>query len=452
MPRTWSFSGGTHPRSHKATAESPTVRIDGFYRVLIPLGMHTGTPCKCLVAPGDSVKVGQRIGAAVGTLSAPVHATLSGRVVAIRHLLSFSGALGDAVEIESDGLLEIDPGVTPPVVTDRASFVAAIAASGLVGLGGASFPTHVKLSPPADRQPDTLLINAAECEPYITSDYRRCIEDPASVLAGILHVMHYLSIPRAAIGVEHDKPAAIAALHAVIDSKAAADPSGPAASIEVVPLHTRYPQGAEKMLIYAVTGREVPSGGLPHDVRVLVLNVSTVSFIADHMITGMPLVRRRLTLAGSAVRRPANLDVPIGVLVSDLVEAAGGFSKPPAKVLMGGPMMGVALDSLDTPVIKANNAILIFGEKEARVPEESVCIRCARCVEACPMHLLPTSIDAMSRLKDLEELEALHTNDCIECGSCTYVCPARRYLVQSIRIGKSLLGKADAKRKKEAHG
>ena len=447
MALTWSFSGGTHPRSRKSTAESPTVRLDGFRRVVLPLSQHTGAPCRCLGTPGDLVKVGQRIGEPVGFLSAPVHATVSGRVVAIRRVLGYTGILGDAVEIESDGNYEIHPSVVPPTVTDRASFVAAIAASGLVGLGGASFPTHVKFSPPADRQPDTLLINAAECEPFLTSDYRRMVEDPAAVLAGVLHVMHYMSIPRAAIGIENDKPAAIAALHAVIDGKAAADPNGPAAAIEVVPLHTRYPQGAEKMLIYAMTGREVPSGGLPHDVKVMVLNVSTVAFIADHLQTGVPLVRRRLTLAGSAVASPANLDVPIGVPVADLVEAAGGFARTPAKVLMGGPMMGVALDSLDTPVIKANNAIIAFDEKEARIPDESVCIRCARCVEGCPMHLLPTSIDAAAREGDTEGLVEFHTMDCIECGTCTYVCPARRHLVQSIRNGKALLRKAEAKKK-----
>ena len=449
MALTWSFSGGTHPRSRKSTADSPTVRLDGFRRVLLPLGQHIGAPCKCLVAPGDLVKIGQRIGEPVGPVSVPVHASVSGRVVGIRKLLAFNGSLGEAVEIEADGHDEMFPGIVPPVVKDRESFVAAIAASGLVGLGGASFPTYVKLSPPADKKPDTLLINAAECEPYITSDYRRILEDPAAVLAGILHVMHFLSIPRAAIGVEDDKPAAIAALHAVIDGKAAADPSGPAAAIEVVTLHTRYPQGAEKMLIYAVTGREVPSGGLPHDVNVMVLNVSTVAFIADYLLTGVPLVRRRLTLGGSAVRAPANFDVPLGVTVSDLVEAAGGFAKTPGKVLMGGPMMGVSLDSLDTPIIKANNAIIAFDEKDARIPDESVCIRCARCVEACPMHLLPISIDAAARRNDLEELTEFHTNDCIECGSCTFVCPARRHLVQSIRNGKVLLRKAADKSKKK---
>jgi electron transport complex protein RnfC len=446
---TWSFSGGTHPRSRKSTADSPTVRLDGFRRVLLPLGQHIGAPCKCLVAPGDLVKIGQRIGEPVGFVSVPVHASVSGRVVGIRKLLAFNGTLGEAVEIESDGHGDMFPGIAPPVVTDRASFVAAIAASGLVGLGGASFPTHVKLTPPPDKKPDTLLINAAECEPYITSDYRRILEDPSAVLAGILHVMHYLSIPRAAIGIEDDKPAAIAALHAVIDGKAAADPSGPAAAIEVVPLHARYPQGAEKMLIYAVTGRAVPSGGLPHDVNVMVLNVSTVAFIADYMFTGIPLVRRRLTLAGGAVRAAANFDVPIGVTVTDLVEAAGGFSSTPGKVLMGGPMMGVALDSLETPIIKANNAIIALDEQEARIPDETVCFRCARCVEACPMKLLPTSIDAASRRTDLEELAEFSTNDCIECGTCTFVCPARRHLVQSIRNGKVLLRKAADKKKKE---
>ncbi len=452
MPMTWSFSGGAHPHGRKGTAEAATVRLDGFRRVVLPLSQHAGAPCRCLVAPGDLVKVGQRIGEPGGFVSAPVHASVSGKVVAVRKTVGFSGARIEAVEIESDGAYEMHPDIAPPVVTDRASFVAAIAASGLVGLGGASFPTHVKLSPPADKAPDTLLINAAECEPFIASDYRRILEDPAAVLAGILHVMHYIGIPRTAIGIEDDKPRAIAALHAVIDAKAAADPFGPASHVEVVPLRTRYPQGAEKMLIHAVTGRTVPSGGLPHDVRVMVLNVSTVAFIADYLLTGVPLVRRRLTLAGSAVRSPANLDVPVGVPIGDLVEAAGGFARTPGKVLMGGPMMGVAIDSLDSPIIKANNAILALDEKEARIPDESVCIRCAKCVESCPMRLMPTAIDEASRRNDLEELGTFHCNDCIECGTCSFVCPARRHLVQSIRNGKAQLRAAAAKApKKEAN-
>ncbi len=449
------FPGGAHPDPQKRTLDAATLRLDppAAARLLVPMAMHLGAPARPLVAKGARVLVGQPIGAADRPMSAWVHSPVSGTVTAIRRILQSSGAFADAVEIASDGLGEVDPSVRPPDVVDRASFVAAIAASGLVGLGGASFPTHIKLSPPPDKAPDCLVINAAECEPYITSDYRACLEEPDAIADGILQVLRYMDIPRAVIGIEDNKPRAAAALANALKAAAAREAdsacraAAEAAEIRILP--TLYPQGAEKMLVHACTGRTIPTGGLPHDVRVMVLNVSTVGFISHYLATGMPLVRRRLTLDGDLAVGPGNYDVPVGLMIADLLALTGGTRGEPEKILMGGPMMGVALDRPDTPVIKANNAILVLSGAVAALPAETACIRCARCVQACPMRLLPTAIDAAARLEDADLLEPTNPLDCIECGCCSYVCPAKRHLVQSIRLGKTILRTAQARKKAE---
>ena len=349
----------------------------------------------------------------------------------------------DVVEIESDGFYTIHESIQPPEVTDKASFIKALRDSGLVGLGGAGFPTHMKMQPPAGKEPDTLVINAAECEPYITADFRQCAEHPDEIIAGIMEVMKYMDIPRAVVGVEDNKPLAAEVLeHELLKVRLS---SNQKPNIKIVRLKTIYPQGAEKMLIYSLTGRIVPSGGLPHDVKVMVLNVSTARFIALYLKTGMPLVRKRITIDGSAIRVPCNVNVPIGATIPDVIEASGGLTEDAGKVIMGGSMMGVALDRIEASIIKHNNAILVFGEKEAAIPEETQCIRCARCVTACPMNLMPTNLDLMARNKDVEGLQQYHVMDCIECGCCTYVCPAKRYLVQSIRNGKTYVRTAQSK-------
>lgn len=442
MIRFASFRRGVHPESNKNTDDCATVRLDGFKSVHIPMSMHIGPPCTCLVKKGDHVKIGQMIGQPTGPLAVPVHASISGVVKAVRKEVASSGSAVEVVEIESDGLSEIDDNLAVPLVNDKDSFVQAVRDSGLVGLGGAGFPTHMKLQPPAGKEPDTMVINAAECEPYITSDLRLCLEHTEEVVEGIQLVMDYLDIPRVLIGVEDNKPQAINALHKAIKS-AGLPKDGARASI--VSLKTRYPQGAEKMLIYALTGRKVPTGGLPHDVNVLVLNVGTVRYIAHYLKTGMPLVRKSLTLDGSAIKTPGNFDVPVGAYIPDVIEAAGGLKTDPGKAIMGGSMMGVALDRLEISIIKQNNAILVYDKDEAAVAPESLCIRCARCVNVCPMHLMPTNLDNCSRNQDIAGLKQYHIMDCIECGCCTYVCPAKRYLVQSIRHGKILFRAAQAK-------
>ncbi len=442
------FSGGVHPAGNKNTEQYPTVRLEAFDKVEIPMSMHIGAPCRCIVKPGDAVKVGQLIGEAVGYLSAPIHASISGTVQSVSNKVAASGRSIEVVEIASDGQYTPHEDIRPPEVASREDFVAAIRASGLVGLGGAGFPTHVKLAPPADKQPDTLLINAAECEPYITADYRQTVEHPDEIIDGILQVMKWLNIPRAIIGVEDNKPVAIELLNNALLKYKVIHFTTPA--IEVAPLKTVYPQGAEKMLIYALTKRKVPTGGLPHDVNVLVLNVSTVRFISKYLETGMPLIRRRITLDGSALAIQCNVNVPVGALIPDIIRLAGGFAEDAAKVIMGGSMMGVALDRIDLGVIKMNNAILALGQKEARIPRESQCIRCGRCITACPMELLPTTLDNLTRNRDVEGLAGLHCTDCIECGCCTYTCPAKRYLVQSIRTGKALLRMENEKNRRKA--
>jgi Na+-translocating ferredoxin:NAD+ oxidoreductase subunit C len=440
------FSGGVHPRENKNTHFIPTVSLNQFKTVRIPMLMHIGPPCTCIVSPGDIVSVGQVIGRPDAPLAVPIHASVSGRVTAVRKEVASTGSPMDVVVIESDGRNTLHESIQPPVVTNREEFVQAIRDSGLVGLGGAGFPTFIKMKPPPGKEPDILVINAAECEPYVTADFRLCAEHPAEIIDGIQKVMSFMNIPKALIGVEKNKPLAYEVLGHEIAKLYLAN-SKPA--ISVVSLKTIYPQGAEKMLIYSLTRRKIPTGGLPHDVRVMVLNVGTVEFIARYLATGVPLVRKTITLDGSAIRLPGNFEVPIGAPIPDVIKAAGGLSGEAGKVIMGGPMMGVALDRIESSVIKNNNAILVFDQKDSVTPPETQCIRCSRCIEVCPMVLLPTQLDVLARNKDVEQLLSHHVHDCIECGCCSYICPAKRYLVQSIRNGKAYVRMA---KKKEAAG
>ncbi len=438
MRQLFRFHGGVHPKDHKATRAMAALELTDFKTVRIPMSMHVGPPCTPIVKKGDPVLVGQVIGEPSGPLAVPIHASVSGTVVSVKKEVASTGQAVEVITLESDGQYNQDTSVQKPQVTDRASFIEAIRASGLVGLGGAGFPTHMKMTPPAGQEPDILVVNAAECEPYITVDDLLCLEEPAGIIDGIEAVMTHMSIPRAVIGIEDNKPQAIASLREALEKRQSD-------AIDVVVVKTRYPQGAEKMLIYATTGRVVPVGGLPHDVHVLTINVTTAYTIDRILKTGMPLVRKTLTIDGSAVKNPVNVSVPIGAAIPDVLEAAGGLEGEPGKVIMGGPMMGVALDRLDASIIKQNNAILVFNEADGQTPQESPCIRCARCLTACPMHLMPTTLDEASRQADLDDLHRHHILDCIECGSCNYVCPAKRYLVQSIRDGKALVRSAQIK-------
>ena len=434
--RRLNFKGGVHPPHAKNTMECATVSVGIPETIVVPMAQHIGAPCQALVKKGDYVKVGQVIGNTEAFVSAPIHSSVSGTVTSVDERIITGSRPVVCVEIKPDGLQEVSEDIMPPVVDSRESFIKAVRDSGLTGLGGAGFPTHVKLNPPKDVKIDTLIINAAECEPYITSDYRECMENTGSIIEGINHILKWTGIPRALIGIEDNKPQAIKKL-----SEAAASYG----NITVHGLKTRYPQGAEKMLIKSLTGREVPPGKLPHDVSCLVMNVTSVSFIAEYLKTGMPLVKKRITVDGSAVKNPGNVYALIGTPVRNIIDFCGGFSAEPKKLIMGGPMMGVALYSADLPVMKYTNAILALDEKDGAIPDEYSCIRCGRCVKACPMNLLPYEIDRLVKAHLHDDLESLNIMDCVECGSCVYACPSKRLIVQSVRLGKDILRRASKK-------
>lgn len=401
--------------------------------VVIPMQMHIGAPCTPLVKIGDTVLVGQKIGDSDKPFSSPVHASVSGKVKDIRQVTLGGGGVSTAVVIESDGqMTPID--AAPPVIQGAEDFLKAVRECGLVGLGGAGFPTHIKLRVPPDKQVDTLLINAAECEPYLTADDREIQEDSWSVMSGIYAVKQLLGIHRVLVCVENNKPQAIHLLQEMTASSANEE-----GEIEVLTLPASYPQGAEKVLIKTATGREVPEGGLPVDVGCLVMNVTSVAVLTRYLKTGMPLTEKRLTVEGGAVAHPQNVIVPIGTPVQDVIDFCGGLSEEVGKVFFGGPMMGIALSDLSVPVVKNNNGIVALRKQQVFVRQATACIRCGRCMSACPMCLSPLMLERASKAADRQMLEQYHVMTCMECGSCAYACPALRPLVQAIRVGKALL-------------
>lgn len=438
------FKGGVHPPENKITSGKAIETIKDISHVKIPMNMHIGAPCKPIVKVGDHVDLGQVIGEPSG-IAVPTHASVSGTVKAVKKELTGYGTMVDVVEIENDFNYTPHPDLKKMEISSKEDFIAEIKKAGLVGLGGAGFPTHIKMSPPKGKEADLILVNCMECEPYITSDDRQMVEETKDIVDGVEKVLRFLGTPKAIMGIEDNKPEAYKKLTEAIKEANLQD------KIEVKQVPVRYPQGAEKTMIQAITGRIVPAGGLPHDVKVLVLNVSTVNAIHKYLEDGMPLVSKVITISGDAVKNPGNYRVPIGSIISEVVEKIGGFSSEPGKVLMGGPMMGVAISDLETPILKQNNAILAF--KDGSVPEESNCIRCGRCVNACPMELMPLKLDFASRNKDFERLDEYAVLNCVECGSCSYVCPAKRQLVQNIRTGKQFyragLAALKAEREKE---
>jgi electron transport complex protein RnfC len=426
------FKGGVKVPHKKNTSECRTVDIEIPKKVTIPMLQHIGAPCKPIVKKGDIVKVGQVIGTSSGYVSAPIHSSVSGTVSKIAQIVHSSGIYMDAVEVDADGEQIIHENVKPHSYSNLDEFLELIRQSGLVGLGGAGFPTHVKLSVKSDKKIDTLIINGAECEPYITSDHREIIENSQNIIDGINIVLDNLKIDNALIGIEDNKMDAIEIL---------TDLTKTSKRIHVKRLKTRYPQGAEKMLIYSMTGRKVPTGKLPLDIGAVVMNVNTVSFVSEYMKTGLPLIKRRVTVDGPAVSKPSNVSALIGTPLKDVFDACDGFKKDPHMIIMGGPMMGVAQDSLNNPVLKHTNALLAFDYENGSFTEESSCIRCGKCVKACPMNLLPLYLNLNTIHSNTENLNRYRVMDCIECGSCSYVCPAKRHLVHSIRLGKTLVKK-----------
>ena len=440
----FSFFGGVHPKENKWYAcDKETEAFPEPDIVVIPMAQHIGAPCKPLVAKGDLVTKGQKIGDNQG-LCVPVHASVSGKVKAVEPRAHTNGSMVLSVVIENDHLDTLCETVKPRTQEEvdaltPEELVDIIHEGGIVGMGGATFPTHVKLSGGIGKV-DTVIVNAGECEPYITADDRLCREKPQDVISGLKLIMKIFGLKEGHIGIEDNKPQAIEAL-----KEAAKDETG--IVIDVLP--AKYPQGAEKQLIYAVTGREVPSGGLPAAVGCAVFNAATVRAIHDVVYTGMPLISRIVTVSGDILMEPKNLLVPIGTSFNDLMEACGRKDTP-YKVLSGGPMMGVAQYDLSVPTIKGVNAVTVLGQKNAFFVEEPHCLRCGKCIEVCPMHLMPVLMYQATQDGDVDGMKSVNLLDCIECGCCAYTCPASVPLVLGFRAGKQMIRNAAAREKAKA--
>ncbi|MGN0601711.1 MAG: electron transport complex subunit RsxC [Oscillospiraceae bacterium] len=416
----------------KGTEDCVTVKLPLPESVRISMSQHMGAPCIPMVKKGDEVKVGQKIGDSDAFMSCPVHSSVSGIVTDVSEMLLANGKTCKAVEIQCDGLQTVSEEVKPPEITDKQSLVKAVRESGCCGLGGAGFPTHIKLNYDENKvKIDSLVINAAECEPYITSDYREMMENTDGVLEGIRLIRDILKIENVYIGVEDNKPKAIR----LLKEKTAEDDS-----INVVKLRSSYPQGAEKVIAFYCTGRIIQEGNLPSDHGIIVMNVSTVGFINNYIKTGMPLVERRLTVDGDAVGKPCNVKAPIGTHISKILEFAQTDTDSVNKLISGGPMMGMCVYDFETPLSKTNNAFLAMKKKTEKKSilkqGQTNCIRCGRCVAACPLGLMSAALEKAYDNKDRETLNKLKINLCMNCGSCSYVCPAKRNLAEKNQLAK----------------
>lgn len=438
------FPGGTHPHEgvngKAVNSGNAIIELPAPARVVIPLSQHIGAPAAAIVKKGDTVLMGQKIGEAQGFVSAPVHASVSGKVVAVEDVEVASGAKVPAVVIENDyqdTWVELHPAQHPETMSAR-ELQELIREAGIVGMGGAGFPTSVKLTAPEGKTIERLVINGAECEPYLTADHRLMLERAAQIIDGLKLMMLALDVKSAVIGVEDNKQDAIAALRACCTGVGGD-------GITVMALPVMYPQGGEKQLVYACTRRKVPTGGLPIDVGCVVCNVGTVFAVQQAIREGKPLVQR-VTTMGGLVNNPGNFLVRIGCSVANLIDACGGLKNDVRMLISGGPMMGAALHSTDIPVTKTTSGVLALG-KEAVDPEENPCINCGRCVQTCPMKLMPTKLDLLVRHGDFAQAEAFGVMNCMECGACTFVCPAKRLLTQSCRHGKRVI---NMRRKQEA--
>lgn len=429
------FKGGIHPPDRKElTKDKPIGEARPPRTVAIPLSQHIGAPCKPVVTIGQEIKKGEMIGEPGGFVSAAVHSSVSGKVIAMGEFPNVMGRMVPSIVIENDGKEEWAILKDNPDYANLSSdeLKEKIKAAGIVGLGGAAFPTIVKLSPPKEKPIDTVIINGAECEPYLTVDYRLMLEKPHEIIEGLKVLMKVFGINKGFVGIENNKPEALRAM-----GKAASETQD--VEIVVHALEVKYPQGAEKMLIKAITGREVPARGLPMDVGVVVQNVSTTFAIYEAVRYGKPLIERVVTVTGEGVRESKNLLVKIGTPISQLIEECGGLKDSTGKIIAGGPMMGFALSSLDMPVTKGTSGILVLPEdKVVHTEEFGPCIRCGRCIDVCPMGLMPSMLSIYSEKGFYEGSKEYNLWDCFECGSCAYVCPSKRPIVQFIRLAKSL--------------
>lgn len=429
---------GVRVKHCKNTAKIAPQKIPTPKTVYIPMAMHIGAPARIIVKAGDVVKVGTLIGESGAGLSSPVYSSVSGTVKKIDEIVMLAGNHVPTVVIESDGEQALDPSIAPYSVSTKAEFLDAIRKSGIVGLGGAGFPTPIKLNADNSRV-DTLLVNGAECEPYITSDTRTMLDRADEVAEGISLICKFLEIDKTIIGIEKNKPECTSSMR-----KATEHMSG----VRVMPLPSIYPQGGEKVLAYHATGRTVPQGKLPLDVGLIVINCTTAATIARFIKTGIPLVEKCVTIDGSAVNEPKNLIAPIGTPACDLIQYCGGFKEEPKKVLYGGPMMGTSLADMTSPILKQTNAVIFMGKKEATPPIVTPCIKCGACLNSCPFSLDPVAISKAYKANEPEMLEKLNVDVCMECGCCSYVCPAKRNIVQRNKMAKSMLRDYKMKKKK----
>lgn len=438
------FKGGIHPDDSKSLTNSvPVVPHIPTETIIIPMRQHIGAPCEPIVQIGDEVLMGQKVGDSEAFVSAPVHSSVSGTVIDIKMYPHPGGGEAKCVVIQNDFKDNLHPSIKPWNIDvspenikgfvdsiDPKEIVDKVREAGIVGMGGAAFPLHVKLVPPKDNPIDTVILNGAECEPYLTSDHRAMLENPLQIVIGSLLIKKAVGAKRIVIAIENNKPDAIALL-----KKVASDFE----EVQIGVLKTKYPQGSEKQIINAVAGRQVPSGGLPSTVGVLVSNVDTASSVAKAVVMNIPLIERNITVSGDAVARPSNFLVRMGVTFESLFEATGGFKVEPKKIIMGGPMMGIPQDRLDVPVIKGVSGVLAFSEPETFGRAEGTCIKCAKCVDVCPMRLMPNALSMFSENENVEKLKEYHVMDCMECGSCSYICPQRRFMVQHIKKAKALV-------------
>ena len=442
MLKTFSL-GGVHPPENKLSTKAGIVELELPKTVVIPLGQHLGVPAKPIVAKGDEVKVGQLIAESNGFISANVHSSVSGKVVKIDKALDASGYKRDAIFINVVGddwveTIDRSTDLVKDITLSAKEISDKLSEAGIVGLGGATFPSHVKAMVPKGRTAEYLIINGVECEPYLTADHLLMLEKTQELIVGIQIVMKALGVSKTIIGIENNKPDAIEALDKITQD---------ISEIKVQPLKVQYPQGGEKQLINATIGKEVPSGGLPIDIGAVVFNVGSIYAIYEAVQKNKPLFERVVTVTGKSLEKPSNFKVRIGTTVQELIEKAGGIPDDTGKIINGGPMMGKAITSTDIPVVKGSSGILLLPEEEAQRKLIEPCIRCAKCVSVCPMGLEPYLLGAEGEKSLFDRLEGDRVMDCIECGSCSYTCPSGRPLLDYIRFGKSNVGRIIRSRK-----
>jgi electron transport complex protein RnfC len=434
----YKFYGGVHPSPQKnLTSDASLKRVFVPKRVVLPLSQHTGSPAEPIVKAGDQVKAFSEIAKATGFVSSPVHASISGKVTKISYSSTPTSNRALSVFIESQSDEDQDFKVSQrrdPNGLSGEELVSIIKDAGIVGLGGAAFPTHVKLSPPKNKSIDTVILNGAECEPYLTCDQRLMIENPKEILKGLEIILKILNAKNAYIAIEDNKQSAVYAMEKALSSFVVRDSLF---EIKLIVLHTKYPQGAEKQIIKSILNRTVPAGGLPMDAGCIVQNVQTAYAIYEAVYSGKPLIERAMTLTGSCLKEPVNIRVRIGTVLSDLVDFIGGFKKEPKKIIMGGPMMGLAQYTMDVPIVKGTSGVLFLTEEEALPTKESVCIRCGKCIETCPMQLAPTTLMYRVKREFFGEAKELGIAGCFECGACAYECPAKIPLLDYMKYGKA---------------